>query len=281
MTDHQYTSRRYLPSRRSRIQRRHAILAAFAKNLLQRGVYVLRHRVGVAAHVDRGTLLHPRIEIAPRIPQRVLHVALLRLVARERHVEPRQHAALQQVLPFELVQEVVRVVAMAEHQPVPTARPDGIALLHEGAERRDPGARPDHDDRPLGIMRQAEMRGRLEKHAHPVAGLAPLGHIHRCDARALPTMRRIADRGDQQMRLVRHRLAAGGDRIVTRRQRSQQRQKLLLGQLARRGLEHVDDLPPIRTRLRTGQRGDVELFQQPPTQLCIPGQPRCGQHGIH
>ena len=112
-----------------------------AKDALQRGVHVLRHRVGVAADVDRRAILHPRVQLAPRVPQRMLHVALLRLVARERHVQPRQHAALQQVLPFELIQEVVRVVAVAEHQPVASARADRIALLHEArgtAPRRCP-----------------------------------------------------------------------------------------------------------------------------------------------
>src|SRR5690242_11066485 len=51
------------------------------KYLLQRGVHVLRHRVGVATHVDRRTLLHPREQLASCIQQGVLHVALLRLIA--------------------------------------------------------------------------------------------------------------------------------------------------------------------------------------------------------
>ena len=159
------------------------------------------------------------------------------------------------------------------------------------AERRHAGARSDHDDRPIGIRRQTEMRVRLQEHTQPIAGLAPLRHIHRGNAVALAPMRRIAHRRDQQMRLVRHRLAAGGDRVVARRQRPQQRQKLVFAQLARRGLQHVDDLPAVLARqrsaadvfveLRRRQRGDVELLQQLRAQRRVVRQARRRQHRIH
>src|SRR5689334_23089293 len=51
-----------------------------ADDPLQRGVYVLGHCVGIATDIDGGALLHPSVQIPPRIPQRVLHVALVRLV---------------------------------------------------------------------------------------------------------------------------------------------------------------------------------------------------------
>src|ERR1700719_3440934 len=45
-----------------RIERRHPVLAALiGDDALQCGVNVLRHRVCIAAHIDRGALLHPRM----------------------------------------------------------------------------------------------------------------------------------------------------------------------------------------------------------------------------
>src|SRR5437763_4097324 len=102
------------------VQRRRAVLAALVgENPLQRRMHILRHRVRVTTDVDGRAILQPRVHIAPRIPQRVLHVALLWLITREGDVQPRQHATFQQILPFQLIQEVVRIVAMTEEQPVP------------------------------------------------------------------------------------------------------------------------------------------------------------------
>src|SRR5579871_2483194 len=70
------------------IERRDAITASvLAEDSLQNRMHVLRHRARVSADIDRGAIPHPRIDIVPRFPQRVLHVALLRLVTRERNIE--------------------------------------------------------------------------------------------------------------------------------------------------------------------------------------------------
>ena len=58
----------------------------------------------------------------------------------------RERAVLERVLPFELVEEIVGEAAVAEEQPAAARGAGGAALLHEGAERRDAGAGPDHDD---------------------------------------------------------------------------------------------------------------------------------------
>ena len=107
----------------------------------QRGAHVLRHRLGVAADVEARAALQPVDDLAPPLAQPVLDVDLLGRVAREGEVEPRQRAVGEGVLPFELVEEIVREAAVAEEQPVAAAGADGAALLHEGAERRDAGAR--------------------------------------------------------------------------------------------------------------------------------------------
>ena len=78
---------------------------------------------------------------------------------------------------------------MAEEQPVAARRAGRLALLQEGAERRDAGARADHDDRPVGIGGQAEMRVGLEEHLQPVADPPPCGQVHRGDPGAHAAMR--------------------------------------------------------------------------------------------
>ena len=67
-----------------------------------------------------------------------------------------------------LVEEVVGEMPVAEEQPVAALRRRGAALLHEGAERRDAGAGPDHDDVAIG-RGQREVPVGLELHAQPIA----------------------------------------------------------------------------------------------------------------
>ena len=54
--------------------------------------------------------------------------------------------SLQRVLPFELVEEVVRELRSPKNSQLRPLASRGAALLHEGAERRDAGAGADHDD---------------------------------------------------------------------------------------------------------------------------------------
>ena len=61
------------------------------------------------------------------------------------------------------------VVAVSEHQPVAAACAGRFAFLQEAAERRHPGAGPDHDDRTVGIGGQPEMRVRAEEDLQRVA----------------------------------------------------------------------------------------------------------------
>ena len=68
---------------------------------------VLGHRLLVAADVEVRAVLEPGVELGAALPHAVLDVDLLRLIARERDVDPAQHAVLQERLPVELVEEVV------------------------------------------------------------------------------------------------------------------------------------------------------------------------------
>ena len=51
------------------------------------------------------------------LPQAVLHIDFLRLVAREGDVETEERAGLEVLLPFELVEEVEGEVALADYEP--------------------------------------------------------------------------------------------------------------------------------------------------------------------
>ena len=54
------------------------------------------------------------------------------------------------------IEEIAVAALMAEEQPVLAGRAGRLAVEQEGAERRDAGARADHDDRRLRILRQRE-----------------------------------------------------------------------------------------------------------------------------
>ena len=120
-------------------------------------------------------VLEPGEQLGAALPHAVLDVDLLGLIAREGDVEVGQQAVLQPLLPFQLVQEIVGEVAIAEEQPVAPAGSRGLPLLQEGAKRRDAGAGADRDDRPVRIVGQAEVLVRLDVDLEPVAGAQALG----------------------------------------------------------------------------------------------------------
>jgi len=83
--------------------------------------------------------LQPVIDLAAALAQAVLHVQLVRLVARERQVQAVELAAPERVLPFALVEEAAVEVLAAEEQPVAAGRTGLGAFLDK---RRGNGATP-------------------------------------------------------------------------------------------------------------------------------------------
>ena len=73
----------------------------------QRGVDVLGHAGGVAAEVEHGTFLQPRPQVGAPLPETVLDVDLLGLVAGEGDVHPGERTFGRGLLPLQLVEEVV------------------------------------------------------------------------------------------------------------------------------------------------------------------------------
>ena len=223
---------------------------------------VLGHRLLVAADVEMRAVLEPGEQLGAALPHAVLDVDLLGLIAREGDVEAGEQAVLQPLLPFELVQEIVGEVAIAEEQPVAPAGTCRLPLLQEGAKRRDAGAGADHDDRPVRIVRQAEVLVRLDVDLEPVADPQPLGDEARGDAAPRAAVAFVAHDADQKMRLVGAGRERRGDRVQARRQLAQQAGELRRRQLRRKILEQIDDLPaldigaPAVAREQVAQLGD-------------------------
>src|SRR3954462_11868341 len=84
--------------------------ATLRDNALKHAMDVFRHALLVTADIDMAAILQPGMEFGPPVPHLVLNIGFLRLIARERDVDPTQGTALQMVLPFKLVEEVLRVV---------------------------------------------------------------------------------------------------------------------------------------------------------------------------
>ena len=105
------------------------------------------------------------------------------------------------------------------------------------------------------------MRIGPQENPQPLTGFPPFVQVDRRDAIALPAVALVAHAGDQKMRCLADRGAAGGDGIIPRRQRPQQAEQLLRVQLRRHCLQQIEDLPaggPIgRRRRRAGQRGVI------------------------
>ncbi len=76
--------------------------------------HILRHRFGVAADIEIGATVEPVDEVVALVPDAVLHIELLRCVAREGEVHARERAILQGILPFELIEEIVGELAVAK-----------------------------------------------------------------------------------------------------------------------------------------------------------------------
>ena len=133
--------------------------------------------------------------VAADFTHAVLHVEFLGGVARPGQRQAGQHAFF--IASNSSVEEIAAAALMAEDQPVPARRFDGLALVQEGAEWRDAGAGSDHDDRRLRILGQREILRFLHIDLDPVIG-DPVGEEGRGDAEALALADDIANAIDRQ-----------------------------------------------------------------------------------
>src|ERR1022692_624002 len=110
--------------------------------------------------------LEPGKELSAVLAQAVMHIDLVRLIARKSHVQPMQLLFLQGIEPFDLIQEVALAMAPAEEQPVASRGAVRHARLQESPERRDTRSRPYHDHIARAIVRQPKAWIWLEIRAH-------------------------------------------------------------------------------------------------------------------
>ena len=181
-------------------------------------LHILGHAQRVAADINVRAFLDPRPQIAPGLAHAVLHVDLLLAVARPGERQAREQAGGAHLAELLLVEEVVIAALMAEEQPVRPARLGGLALLQEGAERRDAGAGPDHDDRLGRIGRQREMLRLLHIDLELVARAHAAGQESRADAEPHALGDFVAHRVDGERDAAGIGLERGGDRIDPRLQ---------------------------------------------------------------
>src|SRR5689334_23267379 len=112
---------------------------------MQRMVHIPRHAAGVTTHIDTGAVLQPGKEFLAMFKHAVLHVNLLFLVPRKRRFNPSENAVAPQRFQFISIEKIGLGVLLAEEKPALAARTGRLALLQEGAEWRDAGAGPNHD----------------------------------------------------------------------------------------------------------------------------------------
>src|SRR5277367_1828843 len=122
----------------------------------ERRLHVRSHAARVAAYVDIGAPLDPRVQLGRLLLHPMLHVDSLRSVTREREIKAMQLLFRQRLLPLDLVEEFGAKVPIGEEQPVSTTRSRRRAMLDEGPERRNSGAGANHDDVSIAVYGQSK-----------------------------------------------------------------------------------------------------------------------------
>ena len=103
------------------------------------------------------------------------------------------------MLPLELVEELALEVAGPEEQPVATGGALRFAVLQEPAERRDAGARADHDHIPRGVGWQPEPFVLLDEYLRSRVGARQAGQESRRGAQAALAVDLVIDDGDREV----------------------------------------------------------------------------------
>ena len=143
----------------------------------------------------------------------VLDVDLAGLVAGEGGVEAGEDAVLlhgQEVL---FVEEVHGFALVAEEEPVVAVLAGGLALLQEGAEGGDAGAGADHDDRHVGVFRQAEDVVGVKEDGYGGAFAGAVAEVAGGYALAVAAVGLVADYADGGLDIVLVHGLAGGDGV--------------------------------------------------------------------
>ena len=142
---------------------------------------------------------------------------------------------------------------VTEEQPVAAGRPGLGPLMEETAERGDTGTGTDHDDRPVGVLRDAEGVVRLQPDTGEVTVGDAVGEVGRAHAAvaAGAGFRTVTHRGHREVDPVRAGQRGRGDRVLAGLQRAQQAEQFVGGEPGRRVLlEQVEDVPAPEERVQ-------------------------------
>ncbi|MNS52634.1 hypothetical protein D3C72_853550 [compost metagenome] len=133
-----------------------------------------------------------------------MYVYFLLLVTGPGQIDAVQHALFDVTLPLNLVKEIFGKVRVAEEQPVFARRFICRALLKEGAERGDAGARTNHDHRRFRVGREAEVVVVLDEHPHFALFFHTIGEEAGCPTRAGAAFDFITHRADGDVHFAFH-----------------------------------------------------------------------------
>src|ERR1700739_513745 len=174
---------------------------------------ILAHPFGIAADINIGALGEPGPYFAADLAHAILHIEFLVAVPRPSQRQSRQQARSLQGIEFVAVEKIATAALMAEEQPVLAWRAGRLAVEQERTERRDAGARPDHDDWHLRILRQREAMGLLHIDLDRIAGLEAFGEECRSQSKALALADHITHAINRQRQLSRRGIVRRRDRI--------------------------------------------------------------------
>src|SRR5262249_26975068 len=127
---------------------------------------VFRHAQSITAYIYVRATLEPGPQVASVVAHAILDVDFLVTVTRPGKRETSEMARLPHGLKLVFVEEVVIAALVAEIKPVGARCICRKPLLQKRAERRDAGARPDHDDRLVRIAWQCEVLRFLDINAN-------------------------------------------------------------------------------------------------------------------
>src|SRR3954453_13099788 len=119
----------------------------------QRRFDILCHALGIAADIEMRASREPLPNLGADFAHPILDVEFSFAVARPGERETRKHAFLTELMQLVAIEEVAHRALMTEEEPVLPWRADRLPLLQKGAEGRDPGSGPNHDDRNIRIGR--------------------------------------------------------------------------------------------------------------------------------
>src|SRR5260221_11723339 len=147
----------------------------------------------------------------------MLDIDPLRLIARECQIQPGQFPLLLKSEKVRLVKEIRAAMLFAKKKPVASCRSVQRALFDESAERRDAGARSNHDDVARAVLRQTKVSRLLNINRDGFrAHRSVVGHEAAGQAGLRSSVGFVANDGDAEMDLVWMGGERRGNRIESR-----------------------------------------------------------------